>query len=143
MENSTRILPRRPNGDGLRKRLSDFVNAKLGRIGYAVVRVDGSNRAIHGAPAGEPREPYDNLHLLDIYSPWLIEPEFLRIWQKASSHTLTDITRSYELYQCVREVAMIPGEILEVGVWRGGTGVVLAAALTTTVSRRAKGSLNS
>jgi O-methyltransferase len=128
MESSARMLPHRQNSGGLRKRLSDFVNAQLRRIGYAVVRIDGSHRAIHAACAEEPREPYDNLYLLDIYCPWLVEPEFLRIWQKASSHTLTDITRSYELYQCVREVAMIPGDILEVGVWRGGTGVVLAAA---------------
>ncbi len=112
---------------GLQIRLSAFVNAQLRRLGYALVRIDG-NRAIETTTFRESRYVYDNLYLLDIYSPWLIDDAFLRIWRTASHHTLTDVLRSYELYQCVREVAGTSGDILEVGVWRGGTGAVLAAA---------------
>jgi O-methyltransferase len=110
-----------------RRRLSDFINAQLRRLGYAFVRID-DNHLLERTVDGVSRYAYDNLYLLDIYSPWLIDEEFLRVWQAASRNTLCDVLRSYELYQCVCEVARIPGDILEVGVWRGGTGAVLAAA---------------
>jgi O-methyltransferase len=121
-DSSNRRLPR-----SFRRRLSDMVNAPLRRLGYAVVRIDG-NRAVPSAPSDETEYAYDNLYLLDVYSPWMIDAAFLTIWRSASRNALTDVLRSYELYQCVREVAGIPGDILEVGVWRGGTGAVLAAA---------------
>jgi len=112
---------------GLRARMSGFVNTQLNRLGYALVRIDNqrpvSRSLIHGTCYA-----YDNLVLLDVLSPWLADDAFLNVWRRASIHTLTDIHRSYELYQCVRETASVPGEILEVGVWRGGTGAVLASA---------------
>jgi hypothetical protein len=66
MANSTRMLPHRPNSSGLRKRLSDFVNARLRRVGYAVVRIDGANRTIHGAWL-EPRMPSGGMLVFDDY----------------------------------------------------------------------------
>jgi O-methyltransferase len=111
----------------LRRRLSDFINAKLHLLGYAIVRID-NNGAIMEPVLGDGEYAYDNLQLLDVYSPWLLDRPFLHVWRKASPNTLTDVLRGYELYQCVREVANVPGDILEVGVWRGGTGAILAAA---------------
>jgi O-methyltransferase len=111
----------------VRQRLSAFVNAQLNRWGYAFVRTDNRHPIDLGVPDGA-RYAYDNLQLLDVLSPWLVDAEFLAVWRAAAASTLTDIYRSFELYQSVREAAPIAGDILEVGVWRGGSGAVLAAA---------------
>ena len=70
---------------------------------------------------------YDSA-LLFRYAPWLLDDEFKTVYAVAKFNTLVDIYRCYELYSLVKEVADIDGDVLEVGVWRGGTGVVLAAA---------------
>jgi len=62
------------------------------------------------------------------YSPWLSDKQFLAIYEDVKEHTLVDVYRCYELWMLAKSVAQIPGSILEVGVWRGGTGAVLAAA---------------
>jgi O-methyltransferase len=41
--------------------------------------------------------------------------------------TLVDVYRLYELWMLVGQVGAIAGDILEVGVWRGGSGCLLAA----------------
>jgi O-methyltransferase len=115
-----------PAVPGLRARLSRFINARLNRIGYALVRID-NKRQIPSSVVDGARFAYDNVTFVDVLAPWLVDEPFLQIWRKAASHSLTDIYRGYELYQCVREIGSIAGDILEVGVWRGGTGAVLAA----------------
>ena len=62
------------------------------------------------------------------YSPWLHDKQFLMVYEKVKEHTLVDVYRCYELWMLAKSVAQIPGSILEVGVWRGGTGALLAAA---------------
>jgi len=62
------------------------------------------------------------------YAPWLGDQAFRAIADKVASHTLVDRFRCWELYQLVREVAGVPGDVIEVGVWRGGTGAILASA---------------
>lgn len=61
------------------------------------------------------------------YSPWLSDAEFKATYEQIHAHTLVDRYRAYELWQLVEEVAELPdGDILEVGVWRGGTAAILA-----------------
>jgi|GEM_PF-5795519 len=62
------------------------------------------------------------------YSPWLSDKQFLAVYEDVKEHTLVDVYRCYELWMLAKSVAQIPGSILEVGVWRGGMGAVLAAA---------------
>ena len=63
------------------------------------------------------------------YSPWLADEEFNKIHEAIKSHTLVDVYRLYELYSLVRQSGSLPeGDILEVGVWRGGSGALLAQA---------------
>lgn len=64
------------------------------------------------------------------YAPWLVDREFARIYSQVVDHTLVDRFRCYELYHLVHDVRSVPGDICEVGVWRGGTGAILAAAAT-------------
>ena len=60
------------------------------------------------------------------YSPWIDDAEFSAAFAKIKKNTLVDIYRTYELWSLVRETSSLGGDILEVGVWRGGTGCLIA-----------------
>jgi O-methyltransferase len=61
------------------------------------------------------------------YSPWFDEPMFLERYEHLKAHTLVDRYRCFELWSLARE-PNIAGDIVEIGVWRGGTGLLMAAA---------------
>jgi O-methyltransferase len=60
------------------------------------------------------------------YSPWLFDADFRAAYRNVRGSTLVGEQRCYELWHLVAQVAELEGDILEVGVWRGGTGAVLA-----------------
>ena len=60
------------------------------------------------------------------YSPWYQDEAFQKIYSQVTNNTLVDIYRCYELWQLVGETNHLPGAILEVGVWRGGSGMIMA-----------------
>jgi O-methyltransferase len=61
-------------------------------------------------------------------APWLNDLDFMNTYEKIKNYTLVDIYRCYELWSLAKQSIKIDGAILEVGVWRGGSGVVLAEA---------------
>jgi O-methyltransferase len=61
-------------------------------------------------------------------APWLNDEDFLNIYGKIKEYTLVDLYRCYELWILAKQSSKIDGAILEVGVWRGGTGAILAEA---------------
>ncbi len=63
---------------------------------------------------------------LATYSPWLDDREFIRAYGLIKKNTLVDQYRCFELWELLGQVSSLPGDILEVGVWRGGTGALLA-----------------
>ena len=66
---------------------------------------------------------------LATYSPWYENPAFRMAYDAIKTHTLVDIYRCYDLWCLIRQAASIPGDVLEVGVWRGGTGCLLGLAM--------------
>lgn len=62
-------------------------------------------------------------------SPWLADTKFMNVYNRVKANTLVDIFRCYELWALVRQSVRVDGDILEVGVWRGGTGALLAKAI--------------
>jgi O-methyltransferase len=62
------------------------------------------------------------------YAPWLQDQAFLETFGLIKGNTLVDFYRCYELWQLVRQLAHVDGDILEVGVFRGGTGCLMARA---------------
>jgi O-methyltransferase len=60
------------------------------------------------------------------YSPWLTDARFQAVHERIRRHTLVDRCRCYELWQLVGQVCDRPGALIEVGVWRGGTGALIA-----------------
>jgi len=84
--------------------------------GYEMRRIPGCTGAEYG-----PVQP------LADYSPWATDARFQKIYSAIKSHTLVDLYRCYELWQLVEQTAKLPnGDVIEVGVWRGGTGGMLA-----------------
>src|SRR2546421_729470 len=60
-----------------------------------------------------------------------LEPEFLELYERCRPYTMTSVERMYGLYQAVRYVVMrgVPGDIVECGVWRGGSAMLCALSL--------------
>lgn len=73
-----------------------------------------------------PKSPYESVFLSDIYAPWKTDREFNEVFAITSAYSLVRTHRSYELWQLVAETAHTAGALLEVGVWRGGTGALIA-----------------
>jgi O-methyltransferase len=63
--------------------------------------------------------------------PTDMEQEFLELHARCAPFTMTSIERMYALYLAVRHVveAGVPGDLVECGVWRGGSAMLAALAL--------------
>jgi O-methyltransferase len=64
---------------------------------------------------------------ISTYAPWQSDQDFRRVYDQVRKNTLVDVWRLYELWSIVGELADVPGAILEVGVWRGGSGALMAS----------------
>lgn len=63
---------------------------------------------------------------ISTYAPWQADRDFQRVFRAVKRHTLVDVWRCYELWGLLGELSQVPGAVLEVGVWRGGSGALLA-----------------
>jgi len=90
----------------------------LRRFGYGLIRLPGG-------------QEYDPIFPIARYSPWNLDADFLKTYSVIRRNTLVDIYRCWELWTLLEQAAKLPdGAILEVGVWRGGTGALLARKAT-------------
>jgi O-methyltransferase len=90
---------------------------------FARERVAGFEIARHADRVYEVIEPSAT------YAPWRSDSEFLSVWHRICSHSLVDHYRAWNLWQLVRQVAKgtaREGHFVEIGVWRGGTGMLTA-----------------
>ncbi|MDQ5985424.1 MAG: hypothetical protein CSYNP_01134 [Syntrophus sp. SKADARSKE-3] len=61
------------------------------------------------------------------YSPWNIDMSFVEIYNEIKPFTMVDQYRCFELWKLVEQSGKWQyGSILEIGVWRGGTGALIA-----------------
>jgi len=95
-----------------RTRDIDQLRIDLKKEGYAVIRHDDGQ--LHSYP-------YD--------SPWLTDKKFNKIYESIRHHTLVDRVRCYHLYLLIQQIKKVPGDILEVGTWRGGTAGIFTQLL--------------
>ncbi|MBN2051477.1 MAG: class I SAM-dependent methyltransferase [Spirochaetales bacterium] len=60
-----------------------------------------------------------------------MEKDFLFLWEQVRSYTMTSIERSYNLYTAVKYVVenSVPGDLVECGVWKGGSCMLMARTL--------------
>jgi O-methyltransferase len=59
------------------------------------------------------------------YRPWQRDSAFLDARRRVGDHTLVDQSRLYELWELMDQAVKVPGDILEVGAWRGGSAALL------------------
>ena len=79
------------------------------------------------AVAALPDLKYGGIYPRGTYAPWKADADFARVFSLIRTHTLVDEYRCHELWAlCEQLGALEPGDLLEVGVWRGGTGCLLA-----------------
>lgn len=67
-----------------------------------------------------------------------MEPEFIDIYRKAKPFTMTTLERMYALYKAVEHIDRhdIRGDIVECGVWKGGSAMVCALSLQRRAADR-------
>ena len=60
------------------------------------------------------------------YSPWNRDEAFKQTNEAIRGHTKVDQYRCYELWSLVGQTTKLSGALIEIGVWRGGTGALIA-----------------
>jgi O-methyltransferase len=108
---------------------SRIVNSILGVFGLYIAR--SSSPSTWWAHDRSPELRHSRLYVGATYSPWLSDKEFLSAYEIIEKFTLVDRERCYELWDFAKQSVKINGAILEVGVWRGGTGCLLAMSAPT------------
>jgi O-methyltransferase len=91
------------------------VRRAVGAAGRLMLRSRGADLARHSVILAEAT-----------YSPWISDQPFQEVYSAVRANTLVGIQRCYELWHLVGQVKHLDGDIIEVGVWRGGTGALLA-----------------
>lgn len=87
----------------------------------------GYNVSITKSAVNCMRKGYERIFPLCNYAPWLNDKLFLKYYQLIEKYTLVDKYRCYELWELIEQIKDTDGDILEVGVWRGGTAGLIAA----------------
>jgi O-methyltransferase len=92
------------------------VNKILNLFGYGAI--------FYFKETGNPA--YEIITTHPIYAPWNVDEDFKKIHKMVENNTLLDKYRSYEIWQLINEVKNIPGALIEVGTWRGGSGALIS-----------------
>lgn len=63
--------------------------------------------------------------------PWDMDQEFAGIFEKTLPYSMTSTANRYALYKAIQYLKkhQIPGDIVECGVWRGGSSMIAALTL--------------
>lgn len=100
------------------------INKIAGRFGLRVVRFPENSVYVEHDGIAYGYDSFLNFR----YAPWLLDESFTSVYAKIKNHTLVDLHRCYELYDLIKEVAGVAGDIIEIGVWRGGTAAIIGSA---------------
>ncbi len=93
------------------------VKRTLASMGYRLVKHDGGASAA-SCGAATPQGP-------TLLAPWEKDKAFWPIFEGMSQRTLVDLRRCHILYQMAVQTRTLPGDVAEVGVYKGGTAHIL------------------
>src|SRR3954468_4879728 len=63
------------------------------------------------------------------YAPWLNDKNFQQLFKQVKKHSLVNKYQAWELWNQVENCVKVDGDILEVGVWRGSTSIIMGQKL--------------
>jgi O-methyltransferase len=91
----------------------------------------GLERALFAAWQVAVRKNVDTTHYDAVipeasYAPWKSDLAFQATLSDVRDNTVVDHYRLWELWNLTHQLSHTPGDILEVGVWRGGSGCLMA-----------------
>src|SRR5919106_6622256 len=98
------------------------------RLRLRSLRAEPSSIATHGPPStGDLAKTHPDL-----------PEDFRDLYVACLPYTMTSVERMYGIYEAVHHVvrAGIPGDIVECGVWRGGSSMLAAGTLLRLEERR-------
>jgi O-methyltransferase len=74
---------------------------------------------------------YDHtyVHSYPYDAPWLTDAAFSALYEQIKGNTLVDRIRCFSLYLLTQQITHLDGDVLEIGVWRGGTAGIFATML--------------
>lgn len=125
---ATRLSPGKSESKmGRKKKLGTAKSSLLGSF-----RLPGTRPAVW-CDERTPDLLHSKVRIGATYSPWLSDSEFLDTYAAIRDFTLVDMFRCYELWDLAKQTELVEGSIVEVGVWRGGTGCLLALAAPAKV----------
>ena len=97
-----------------------FMRRVVARTGYFRFR---TMVAAHG-------DTVPDAHLYQpLYSPWLGDPAFERVYAAAEGRTLVSRDRCFVLWRTLQQALHLDGDLLECGVFRGGTALLEATTV--------------
>jgi O-methyltransferase len=72
-------------------------------------------------------QKYENVLPSATYAPWLADEQFNKTFDTVRDYSLVDKYRCYELWNLIKQTSKLEsGALIEIGVWRGGTGAIIA-----------------
>lgn len=77
---------------------------------------------------GVRHNPPDAEFYAPLFSPWLM-PEFRALMERVTPLTLVSPERCWMLWSLAQHCRQIPGNFMEAGVYKGGTAILLRAAI--------------
>jgi hypothetical protein len=93
--------------------ISKLIKKVLNKFGYTIIKTN----------------LYNNLSKKQI--PYDMDHDFKEVYLRAKQFTMTSVERMYALYKATEYIVdnNIPGDIIECGVWRGGSMMISALTL--------------
>lgn len=73
---------------------------------------------------------YRNIFPSSSYNPWDDDKDFMKIYSVISEYTLVDMYRCYEIYNLVKQIESLDGDIVEVGTFKGGTSGIISSVIS-------------
>jgi O-methyltransferase len=72
-----------------------------------------------------------------LYSPWEGEKSFEPLYRQIQPYTLVSRDRAFVLWKTLQQALRLPGDVMECGVFRGGTALLEAMTIEGTGQSRA------
>ncbi|WP_417237263.1 TylF/MycF/NovP-related O-methyltransferase [Bizionia paragorgiae] len=91
----------------------------------------GTIERLRGFKLSQNKENITHQHIVPFatFSPWYDDEQFMETYEICKENTLVDIYRCYELWNFIKRNSHIQGDIIEIGVWKGGSGCIMAKAM--------------